>query len=87
MIQLGFDNTQETNEVLDKAEQKIFDISQEKPTKGLTPAAEILTSTFNEIEARSLGKEEVGIKTLFYYLLLHPQNFPHQLLNLVCQSF
>ncbi len=66
VIQLGFDQTQETNEVLDKAEQKIFDISQEKPTKGLTQAAEILTSTFNEIEARSLGKEEVGIKTLFY---------------------
>ena len=66
VIQLGFDNTQETNEVLDKAEQKIFDISQEKPTKGLTPAAEILASTFNEIEARSLGKEEVGVKTLFY---------------------
>ena len=68
VIQLGFDNTQETNEVLDKAEQKIFEISQEKPTKGLTQASEILTSTFNEIEARSLGKEELGIKTLFYDL-------------------
>ena len=68
VVQLGFDNTQKTNEVLDKAEQKIFEISQEKPTKGLTQASEILTSTFNEIEARSLGKEELGIKTLFYDL-------------------
>ena len=68
VVQLGFDNTQKTNEVLDKAEQKIFEISQEKPTKGLTQASEILTCTFNEIEARSLGKEEVGIKTLFYDL-------------------
>ncbi len=68
VVQLGFDNTQKTNEVLDKAEQKIFAISQEKPTKGLTQASEILTSTFNEIEARSLGKEELGIKTLFYDL-------------------
>tara|TARA_A100000164_G_C21914613_1_gene777549 strand:- start:425 stop:1807 length:1383 start_codon:yes stop_codon:yes gene_type:complete len=75
VVQLGFDQSQETNEVLDKAEQKIFEISQEKPTKGLTQAAEILTSTFNEIEARSLGKEEVGIKTLFYDLDLMTQGF------------
>ena len=75
VIQLGFDQTQETNEVLDKAEQKIFEISQEKPTKGLTQASEILTSTFNEIEARSLGKEEVGVKTLFYDLDLMTQGF------------
>ena len=36
VVQLGFDQTQDTNEVLDKAEQKIFEISQEKPSKGLT---------------------------------------------------
>ena len=75
VVQLGFDQTQETNEVLDKAEQKIFEISQEKPTKGLTQASEILTTTFNEIEARSLGKEELGIKTLFYDLDALTQGF------------
>ena len=48
VIQLGFDQTQETNEVLDKAD-KNFDISQEKPTKGLTQAAEILTSTLMKL--------------------------------------
>jgi replicative DNA helicase len=75
VVKLGFDQTQETNEVLDKAEQKIFEISQEKPTKGLTQAAEILTTTFNEIEARSLGKEELGVKTLFYDLDEMTQGF------------
>ncbi len=75
VVQLGFDQTQDTNEVLDKAEQKIFEISQEKPTKGLTQAAEILTTTFNEIEARSLGKEELGVKTLFYDLDEMTQGF------------
>ncbi len=75
VVQLGFDQTQKTNEVLDKAEQKIFEISQEKPTKGLTQASEILTTTFNEIEARSLGKEELGIKTLFYDLDALTQGF------------
>ena len=75
VVQLGFDQTQDTNEALDKAEQKIFEISQEKPTKGLTQAAEILTTTFNEIEARSLGKEELGVKTLFYDLDEMTQGF------------
>ena len=75
VVKLGFDQTQDTNEVLDKAEQKIFEISQEKPTKGLTQAAEILTTTFNEIEARSLGKEELGVKTLFYDLDEMTQGF------------
>ena len=75
VVQLGFDQTQKTNEVLDKAEQKIFEISQEKPTKGLTQASEILTTTFNEIEARSLGEQELGIKTLFYDLDALTQGF------------
>ena len=55
MIQLCFYQSLPMEQVLDKAEQKIFAISQEKPSKGLTPTAEIITSTFNEIESRSLG--------------------------------
>ena len=35
VVQLGFDQTQETNEVLDKAERKIFEISQENRQKVL----------------------------------------------------
>ena len=52
VIQLGFDQSLPMEQVLDQAEQKIFAISQEKPSKGLTTTAEILTSTFNEIESR-----------------------------------
>ena len=68
VIQLGFDKNLPMDEVLDKAEQKIFAISQEKPSKGLTPTAEILTSTFNEIESRSLGTAVAGIPVNFYDL-------------------
>ncbi len=68
VIQLGFDQNLPMDEVLDKAEQKIFAISQEKPSKGLTPTAEILTSTFNEIESRSLGTSVAGIPVNFYDL-------------------
>ena len=68
VIKLGFDQGLPMEEVLDKAEQKIFAISQEKPSKGLTPTAEILTSTFNEIESRSLGTSVAGIPVNFYDL-------------------
>ncbi len=68
VIQLGFDKNLPMEDVLDQAEQKIFAISQEKPSKGLTPTAEILTSTFNEIESRSLGTSVAGIPVNFYDL-------------------
>jgi len=68
VIALGFDQSKPMETVLDEAEQKIFAISQEKPSKGLTPTAEILTSTFNEIESRSLGTAVAGIPVNFYDL-------------------
>ncbi|KGG14549.1 MULTISPECIES: replicative DNA helicase [unclassified Prochlorococcus] len=68
VIKLGFDQNMPMEEVLDKAEQKIFAISQEKPSKGLIPTSEILTSTFNEIESRSLGTSVAGIPVNFYDL-------------------
>ncbi|MGL6134139.1 MAG: replicative DNA helicase, partial [Prochlorococcaceae cyanobacterium] len=68
VIALGFDQSKPMEMVLDEAEQKIFAISQEKPSVGLTPTAEILTSTFNEIESRSLGTAVAGLPVNFYDL-------------------
>jgi replicative DNA helicase len=68
VIQLGFDQSKPMEQVLDEAEQKIFAISQEKPSQGLTPTAEILTRTFEEIETRSLGTALAGLPVNFYDL-------------------
>ena len=68
VIKLGFDQSLPMEQVLDQAEQTIFAISQEKPSKGLTPTAEILTQTFEEIESRSLGTSVAGIPVNFYDL-------------------
>ena len=68
VIRLGFDQSKPMEQVLDEAEQQIFAISQEKPSVGLTPTAEILTSTFNEIESRSVGTSVAGIAVNFYDL-------------------
>ena len=68
VIKLGYEQGLPMEEMLDKAEQTIFSISQEQPSKGLTPTSEILTSTFNEIESRSLGTSVAGIPVNFYDL-------------------
>ena len=68
VIALGFDQSKPMDQVLDEAEQKIFAISQEKPSLGLIPTAEILTSTFEEIESRSQGTAVAGIPVNFYDL-------------------
>ena len=68
VIALGFDQGKPMDQVLDEAEQKIFAISQEKPSLGLTPTAEILTRTFEEIESRSVGTAVAGIPVNFYDL-------------------
>ena len=68
VIRLGFDQSKPMEQVLDEAEQEIFAISQAKPSIGLTPTAEILTRTFEEIETRSLGTAVAGIPVNFYDL-------------------
>ena len=68
VIKLSFDQNMPMEELLDQAEQKIFSISQAKPSQGLIPTSEILTSTFNEIESRSLGTSVAGIPVNFYDL-------------------
>jgi replicative DNA helicase len=68
VIRLGFDQSKPMEQVLDEAEQEIFAISQAKPSLGLTPTAEILTRTFEEIETRSLGTAMAGIPVNFYDL-------------------
>tara|TARA_Y100001968_G_scaffold331405_1_gene385966 strand:+ start:247 stop:1674 length:1428 start_codon:yes stop_codon:yes gene_type:complete len=68
VIKLGFNQNLPMEEALDKAEQKIFAISQDKPSKGLTPTVEILTKTFEEIESNSTGNAVAGIPVNFYDL-------------------
>ncbi len=69
VIQMGYDTTTPLEKVLDQSEQKVFGITQDRPQGiGLTPTAEILTTTFNEIESRSLGTALAGIPCNFYDL-------------------
>lgn len=68
IVGLGYDTTQELENVLDESEKKVFRLNQERPQEGLVPIGDTLIQTFNELE--KLQDETVlpGIKTDFYDL-------------------
>ena len=68
VMELGFDHRRPLSRLLDEAEQKVFAVSKERPQGGLVSTVEILTSTFNEIESRSMGDSVAGIPVNFYDL-------------------
>jgi replicative DNA helicase len=76
VIHLGYDTTTPLEQVLDQSEQKVFGITNDRPQGiGLTPTSDILTSTFNEIESRSMGTALAGIPCNFYDLDALTQGF------------
>ena len=48
--QMGYDQTEETECIMDVAEKKIFDIMQNRNTKGYTPIKEVLINAIDELE-------------------------------------
>jgi replicative DNA helicase len=61
------------NKALDLAEQSIFSVTQARTQQGLTPASDILTKTFYELESRynaqlTPGAKMPGLSTGFYDL-------------------
>ncbi|MEX0267604.1 replicative DNA helicase [Leptolyngbyaceae cyanobacterium UHCC 1019] len=73
--QLGYDTSQDLPQVLDQSEQKVFSITQDRPQAGLTATADILTSTFTDIESRSLGMVLPGLSCGYYDLDAMTQGF------------
>ena len=66
LISLGYDDTEETDKVLDMAEKKVFELSQNKSTKGYNSIKDVLVTTFNELERLYNQKGKLsGITTGF----------------------
>jgi replicative DNA helicase len=69
IVHLGYETETELPQVLDKAEQRIFGISQEKSSQsGLVHIADSLMSNFKDIEERNQGITLPGISCGFYDL-------------------
>lgn len=72
---LGYETNTPLEKVLDQSEQKIFGITQARPNQSLVSTADILTSTFMDIESRSLGMAIPGVPCGFYDLDALTQGF------------
>ena len=66
IINLGYDASTNVQDILDKAENNIFDISQEKSSDDIQPISLVLQDTFETLEKLCTDKSDVtGITTGF----------------------
>lgn len=66
LITLGYDPTQEVDDVMDNAEKKIFDVMQKKNQKGYTPIKDILVDSLSQLEELYNRKQHItGVPTGF----------------------
>ncbi len=66
IIDLGYDPTENVEDIMDGAEKKIFNIMQSKNQKGYTPIKDILIETFAQIEQLYNQKQHItGVPTGF----------------------
>lgn len=66
IIQLGYEKSTKIEDVLEQAEKKIFDISQEKTSDDFKPINQVLMDTYDMIEQLYTNKSDVtGVTTGF----------------------
>ncbi|MTJ52158.1 replicative DNA helicase [Anabaena sp. UHCC 0253] len=68
IVHLGYETETELPIVLDQAEQKVFNVTQEKTQTGLVHIGNTLINTFQDIETRHQGIALPGIPCGFYDL-------------------
>ncbi len=54
LIVLGYDQTQEVEDIMDVAEKKIFNVMQRKNQKGYSSMKDILVESFTQLEGENL---------------------------------
>ena len=66
LVALGFNETEEVDQIMDMAEKKIFDLSQKKNAKGYTHLKDVLVESFAKLEELYNQKGRLsGISTGF----------------------
>ena len=59
IIELGYNPTEEVEEIMEGAEKKIFNIMQAKNTKGYTPIKDVLVDSFTQLEELYNRKQHI----------------------------
>jgi len=73
---LGYDAGSETAQLLDKAEQYIFEVTQGRIQRSLVPVSDVLIDIFTQLETRhEQGDEFAGVPSNFYDLDAMTQGF------------
>ena len=66
IIDLGYSQSEEVEDIMDHAEKKIFDIMQKKNQKGYTPIKDVLVESFTKLEELYNRKQHItGVPTGF----------------------
>ena len=66
LIELGYSQTEDVEDIMDHAEKKIFDIMQNKNQKGYTPIKDVLVESFTKLEELYNRKQPItGVPTGF----------------------
>ena len=66
IIELGYDPTEDVEDIMDGAEKKIFDIMQSKNQKGYTPIKDVFVESFTKLEELYNRKQHItGVPTGF----------------------
>ena len=69
IIELGYNPTEDVEDIMDGAEKKIFDIMQSKNQKGYSPIKDVLVESFTKLEELYNRKQHVtGVPTGFVEL-------------------
>lgn len=69
LIALGYDESEDVDNIMDMAEKRVFDMTQKKNTKGYSVMKDILVESFAELERLYNQKGNVtGVSTGFYDL-------------------
>ncbi len=66
--QLGYETSSQLDVVLDRAEQKVFGVTQKRPQRDFVSIENTLVHTFHEIELRNEEQALPGLMTNFYDL-------------------
>lgn len=68
IVQLGYDTAQSLDDVLNEAEQKLFEISHARTDENTQDLSSTLVNCFTSIEMLSTGEKEPGIPSGYYDL-------------------
>ena len=66
LVDLGYSQTEDVEDIMDHAEKKIFDIMQKKSQKGYSPIKDVLVESFTKLEELYNRKQHItGVPTGF----------------------